>query len=442
MHVVVLLVALAAHAIAQSNPARPPLTSDCSDWRDCRQLALGAAERGEFEAFHDLAWRAVQKGPAKDPSLMLMLARAQSLSGRPHDALVMLLRLAEMGVASDAATNEDFSRTRQLPGWPEAEARIAAMTTRTVTAAPAAPTVATPPPPAAARPTPEPAPATVSVVTLPAASTGVRFSMQPFEISGLAYDVVSSRFVMGDRLGRKLVEVDERSNKAIDLVRADSAGFLDVTAVAVDQKRGDLWVGSGAGDGTAHLHKLQLLSGRPLRAFDVAANGAPVQLADIALGPNGTVFVLDRTAPQLLMLRPGATAVEPWLRIDGQDATSVAPANDDRTAFVAHGAGISRIDLRARTSSPLAVPNGISLQRLERIRWQDNALVAIQHDEDGGRRILRLGLNARGTAIAQVTRLEATPPPGKLLFVTIADDELLYIVSEEQDSVAYRVPLK
>ena len=55
---------------------------------------------------------------------MLMLARAQSLSGRPHDALVMLQRLAAMGVATDAATNDDFRFVRALPAWAEFEAKI------------------------------------------------------------------------------------------------------------------------------------------------------------------------------------------------------------------------------------------------------------------------------------------------------------------------------
>ena len=102
----VLLVRLAVDSVAGS-PAvsQSPRDGGCTEWRDCRQLALAAADRGEYETFHDLAWRAVQTGPPKDPSLMYLLARAQALSGRPHDALIMLQRLAEMGVASDAATN-------------------------------------------------------------------------------------------------------------------------------------------------------------------------------------------------------------------------------------------------------------------------------------------------------------------------------------------------
>ena len=108
-HVIVLVVSL---------PLQDPTPRiDCRAWQECRQLALDAAGRQDYEAFHDLAWRAVQTGPRNDPALMGLLARAQSLSGRPGDALVMLRRLAQMGVQTDAATNEDFRRVRALPGW-------------------------------------------------------------------------------------------------------------------------------------------------------------------------------------------------------------------------------------------------------------------------------------------------------------------------------------
>ena len=55
---------------------------------------------------------------------MYILARAQSLSGRPHDALVMLLRLADRGVATDAAVSDEFAAVRRLPQWPDLEARL------------------------------------------------------------------------------------------------------------------------------------------------------------------------------------------------------------------------------------------------------------------------------------------------------------------------------
>src|ERR1700694_1151234 len=117
-------------------PAGAQHVVDCREWHECRQLALAAYASGDYERFHDLAWRTVQTGPARNADLMYLLARAQSLSGRPHDALVMLTRLAEMGVATDATVNDEFRVVRTLPGWPAAEALILGVA---------------PPPPAAAR---------------------------------------------------------------------------------------------------------------------------------------------------------------------------------------------------------------------------------------------------------------------------------------------------
>jgi hypothetical protein len=91
---------------------------DCQEPKACSELALEARARGAYEAFHDLAWRAVQTGRPNDPDLMYLLARAQALSGRRRDALVMLRRLAESGIVTGAATDEDFRRVRELPEWP------------------------------------------------------------------------------------------------------------------------------------------------------------------------------------------------------------------------------------------------------------------------------------------------------------------------------------
>src|SRR5262245_15931546 len=124
-----IVLAFATVAGSLSNPdearAGQAAPAACHGWQECRQLALEAAERSDFEQFHDLAWRAVQAGPPKDPGLMYLLARAQCLSGRPHDALIMLRRLAESGVPTDADSSEDFRRTRELPGWPEVALLIA-----------------------------------------------------------------------------------------------------------------------------------------------------------------------------------------------------------------------------------------------------------------------------------------------------------------------------
>ena len=72
----------------------------------------------------------------------------------------------------------------------------------------------------------------------------LRFSTDRFVAAGLAYDAVSRRFVLGDQQNRKLRVVGEGLDHAVDLVRAESAGFLDVRALEIDVRRGDLWVAS------------------------------------------------------------------------------------------------------------------------------------------------------------------------------------------------------
>jgi hypothetical protein len=423
----------------------------CTEWRRCRELARAAADQGEYETFHDLAWRAVQTGPPKNPELMYLLARAQALSGRAHDALVMLQRLADMGVPSDAVTNDDFSRLRQLPGWPELAARLERLN-RTdssgAVAAPATPTSPSPPPPPPPPPPPSPPPpvpptsvpvpapppaARAPEATAPPVAEALRFSTRAFQLGGFAYDVVSGRFLFGDRLGRKLIVVGESSSQPVDLVRAESAGFHEVAAIEIDEKRGDLWVASAdAGAGT--LHRLQLVSGRPLKAFPVPADREPVRLVDLAVTPAGSVLVLDTAGPQLFVLHPGETSLESSVRIAANEPASVAAGSDERTAYVAHRDGVSRIDLRARTATRVTAPKGISLARLERIRSYRNALIAVALDGDGARRIVRFDLNASGTAVTHATPLESSLPAAGETSVTISGDDLLYLVAVPGDS--------
>jgi len=441
----VLLAALAGHlAAASSGVFQPGRDVGCTEWRDCRQLALAAADRGDYEAFHDLAWRAVQTAPPRDPTLMYLLARAQALSGRPHDALIMLQRLAEMGFPSDAATSDDFVRTRQLPEWPAVSSDIERLSHPESR-----------PPTASAAVSSSAASTTTSLVPIP---KGSRFSTEGFTLGGLAYDAVSRRFILGDRFGRKLIVAGESANHAVDFVRAGAAGFFDIAAIEIDGRRGELWVMSAApADGAGTLHKLQLVSGRPLKSFPVGPDLGPLTLVDLVVSPAGAVFILDRAGPQLLVLRPGGTAVERAMMVDAAEPASVAAAGDEGIAYVAHGDGVSRIDLRARTATQVAAPSSVSLAHLQQIRWRRRALIAMRVDADGMRRIIRLDLNASGRAVTHATTFEGLMLPRcSQAFIASSGDEVVCVVDGSKDAngrplpgasgmtdfVAYRVPLR
>jgi hypothetical protein len=466
-----LAVTVASLTIAPSNTTlasgaqRPP--PECHEWQECRQLALDARARGEYERFHDLAWRAVQTGVPNDHALMYLLARAQSLSGRPLDALTMLTRLGERGVVTEAATEADFDRARQQPGWRDLETlmeRVAAA--NAVPAAPPPPAVSpspvapsppvvrsppvVPPPPVAPSP-PAAAPLVRATPSMPAPASRApvrnalrfeprpaeevsRFSTEPFVHSGLAYDALSRRFLFGDAAGRRVIVVGGESNSAVDLVRAASARFHDVTAFEIDSKRGDLWVASTAPDGSAGaIHRLQLISGRPIMLVESPPEFEAVRLSDVAITADGTLLVLDTARPRVIRLRRGAKTLEDVISLDVAVPTSIA-ASDERFVYVTHRDGIVRIDLQQRSAAPVTAPEGIALAGFERIRWHRNALVGVQLLPDGTRQVIRLQLNrVRAVTDAAVIGPSLSRDAGPT-FATLVDDDVYYLVTQEGDS--------
>jgi hypothetical protein len=259
----------------------------------------------------------------------------------------------------------------------------------------------------------------------------------PFRLAGLAYDAVSARFLFADRLGHKLFVVGEHSNHPTDFVRGESAGFRNIAAIEIDARRGDLWVASSspADDGGA-VYKLQLISGRLLRSFPLSSELAEVKLVDLAVTAGGTVLALDGAGNQLLVLRPGASALERAMQLDVREPAAVAAAEDEGAAYVAHRDGLLRVDLRTRTAAPVTAAKGVALDRLERLRRRDRALVAVRVDDDGTRRIVRLALNSTGRRVSRATTLEGAALLTRPVFITFVGDDVVYLPDESPDEIA------
>ena len=380
----------------------------CVDAADCRTRAHSAAVAGDFETFHDLAWRAVQKGKSSDPELMALLARAQALSGRPGDAMVMLARLADLGVPTDAITHDDFRIVRLLPGWPALEARLTGKPAPD--AAPLAPAPLAPAPLAPSAPL-APAPLAPLAPSAPLAPDSVTFAAAYIDIDprGLAHDAVSRRFVLGDRKAGRLLVIDEVSRHLVTYVSAASAGFYeDLTGFALDARRGDLWVVSAKGEPDASasvLHKLQLVSGRALLEVRTPPAASPVRFVDVAVAPGGTVYALDAIDSRIFRLRPGARALESVMRLEARQATALTAA-DDRTLYVAVEKGLVRVDVGARSVVP--VKSVEDLTQFESLSWRGGALLGVERVA-GSSLIVRIPLDASGVRAQPRHVLAASP---------------------------------
>jgi hypothetical protein len=222
--------------------------------------------------------------------------------------------------------------------------------------------------------------------------------------------------------------VGEGSDRASDLVRAESAGFDDVTAFAIDPKRGHLWVASTAAGGRGGaVHHLQLISGRARTKFSVPAEGS-VRLADVALAGDGTVFVLDSAAPRILVLRPGAPDLTVLMPLMPLRPVSLAVDETGRFAYVAHQDGIARIDVSARRAAPMETTKGVRLGGFEFIRLNRGVLVGSQIQADGSRGLVRLQTN-RNRVIAATLIETLSADEGPRSVATIAMNDLYYLVA-------------
>ena len=412
-------------------PAAARQAAACTGVPGCRAETESAIAQKDFERAHDLAWRTVQQGPRNDRALMFLLARTQALSNRPDDALVMIRRLAESGAIVDVRA-EEFARMRELPDWPAVESLLAGVASPSVAPAPLAPVAPVAPLALLAPLAPLAPPPPMSPVAVEDAG---HFTSGDFSPGGLTCDAVSKRFVFGDRPGRKLLVVAEGSDHSIDLTRADVAGFLDVTALEIDTTNGNLWVASAEADGRgAILHRVQLISGRPIASFVVPETLAPVIPADVTMTSAG-VLLLDASQHRVLVLRTGATTLSVFADLGDVVPLSMTASRQDGVAYVTHRDGLLAIDLKTRAVIAVPAAKAAPLDGIERLRRHGGGFVGLQALPDGSRRLVRLTLGAQGRSVSRLRVMDVPVPTGTASIpLAVCGNTLGYLVGNPERS--------
>lgn len=415
-------------------------SQDCGEWTECRRLALEAAERKEYELFHDLAWRAVQLGPKNDPAMLFLLARAQSLSGRPHDALVMLRRIASSGAAREALTSPEFERVRALKDWPEAQPLLAPPGSEPASAS-APPAAAPPKPDRIARPAApavpsDPAPAAASAAAAP---DPLLFAAASFKPAALAYDAVSRRFIVGDTDVSRLAVIDEFSRHLATLASGRPGGFGAVTAIEIDPREGDLWVAGmdgSSGEDVPVLHRLQLISARVLKKVAVAAKvKMPAErIADLAVAPDGAVYAVQEGGT-VWRVPAGRSLLQLVARGAGTGAAGIAVSSQG-AIYIARADGLLR--LRPVPSTKVTAGKGVDLSGLVRIRWSQGSLVGVQRSTNGAYRVIRVRLGRGGRAATSLEELDPSVRMPNPAAATLAGGIFYYVAETGGTELAIR----
>jgi hypothetical protein len=292
------------------------------------------------------------------------------------------------------------------------------------------------------------------------AAEALRFTTPSFTPAGLAYDHVSNRFIVGDRDARKLTVVDEASHRVANLAAARTAGFGVIDALEIDPREGDLWVVSSPSPSagtdssefpdlpTATLHKLQLISGRVLYSVPLDASAGAARFTDVAVTPRGSVLVLDALGRRVFVARPKARKLALALQLDAPEPASIAPASES-VAYIADAQGLLRADLTSGLTRRVAATSNVNLEGIERLRWRQGALLAVQASGDGTYRIVRLKLNPSGHKVTDVDLLDSSLRMSDPTAASISGNTLYYLAQPEanddrprEDTIVRRVDLQ
>jgi hypothetical protein len=206
-----------------------------------------------------------------------------------------------------------------------------------------------------------------------------------------------------------------------------------VLGLEVDSARGVLWaaVMAPAGRGSGALIALRLADGGVARMLPLPAGKHLPN--DLALAPDGTLYLTDSDAGVVWSLAPGAEeltiavpAVEGWTYPNG-----VALTAEGAMIYVAYSEGIAV----GRTGEPrlraLGAPAGVALGDIDGLYLARGALIGIQQTRETSQ-VVRIGLSDDGRAARDASVLERHHPAYDAPTTGLLLDDAFYYLANSQ----------
>ena len=229
---------------------------------------------------------------------------------------------------------------------------------------------------------------------------------------GIAYDAKRDRFYIGSIAQKKIV-VTDRKGDTRDFSKPEDK--LDsVLGLIVDPAREQLYAVSTNGfldeaktQRRNAVVRYDLKTGSLTDRFDAAE---AMQLNDIAIAPNGTVYATDSMSSTLFRKKPD----EKTLTLLGSKGT-VAGANGitlgvDGNLYVAISTGIAKIDSSTGAPTRLPQPDTVVTGGCDGLYWHKGDLIGIQNVTNPGR-VVRIELADKGTRVGGLIVLQSHHHP-------------------------------
>jgi sugar lactone lactonase YvrE len=151
-------------------------------------------------------------------------------------------------------------------------------------------------------------------------------------------------------------------------------------------------------------------TGRLRRRFVLPpAGGVRHGFNDLTVMPNGDVYLTDSGAGGIYKVPAGGEGVVEVVRHSTYTfPNGITRTNDGARLFVAHGAGIDRLEVATGKRTRLAAPDTLNLGGIDGLAFHANSLIA--HQPTWYQRVVRLRLDARQERITGWETIERHHP--------------------------------
>jgi len=229
---------------------------------------------------------------------------------------------------------------------------------------------------------------------------------------GIAHTAAGDRFFIGSIAQRKIMVAD-RKGEARDFSKP-SDKLAAVLGLAVDAKRGHLYAVSTNGfldeakkERRNSVARYDLKTDSLLDRFD-----APdaLQLNDVAIAPDGTLYVTDSASGTLFRRKPDEGTLKAFgEKGDLRGANGIA-LGADGALYVTLSTGIARVDTATGKPVRLPQPDSVVTGGIDGLYWDNGDLIGIQNSTNPGR-VVRIKLEDKGSRIAGLTVLQSHHHP-------------------------------
>jgi sugar lactone lactonase YvrE len=387
--------------------ASPSASDSQRSVADLQQEARAAYDKGDKARFLSIYEDLAKRRPG-DAYLLYNLACGQALKGQAEAAGKTLLQLAALRAVSDLDADADFASIRGSAAYRAAAAKMKAVRDERVSSG---------------------------------AEIAFTIPEKGLVPEGVAYDPKTKSFFVSSIRKREVFRVDP-SGKASVFVAPRSGGLRAAAGIAVDPKTRSLWVASEA---TPHmeghvqdeplqaaLFEFDADTGAFRRELKAPALGQPASFDDVAVGPDGRVWLNDGFNGRIWTLVPGGKALELFLETDLFRGTQgIAPTPDGKAIYVSDYSGLHRVDIATKRVERLNVPQKAALNGVDGLVLAGGSLFAVQNGIVPNR-VLRVDLSPDGTRVTGARILEMNNPAFDEPTLAVAVDGFLYVNAASQ----------